>query len=206
MKRHAWWCAVPVLAMLPGCGKALELVYDRCEKGDMASCERVRGMAEKPCQRSEAKACFMLGELLTAGKGGAPDAARGRDYLDQACERGYQPACKPVATAPASGPVADAPVALPQADAGAPPPAPVVAPTGAIKKPKPVAKTGGVDRARAEAACRGGDPQACINLGKMIRSNPTAKDKAAAQNLIRRACAGKNAETCNQIRKELLSR
>ena len=40
----------------------------------------------------------------------------------------------------------------------------------------------------------------------MIKSNPTASDQAAARELVRRACAGKNAETCNQIRKELLGR
>ena len=40
----------------------------------------------------------------------------------------------------------------------------------------------------------------------MIRTNPTARDQAAARELIRRACAGQNAETCNQIRRELLGR
>jgi TPR repeat protein len=205
MRSVAWWgVGLLAFAVLPGCGKALGLVYDRCEKGDVSACERVRSLAERPCQRGEAKACFMLGDVYNAGKGGPKDPAKARDFFDQACERGYQPACTPTAAAPA-------PVAA-QADAAALP-APVAAPAPApappAKKAAPKAAAAGAPskaRAAMEARCRAGDAEACIDLGKMIRTNPTARDKAAAGEMIRRACAGKNAETCNQIRKELFGK
>jgi TPR repeat protein len=209
-KRHAsWYLGVLTVAALPGCGKALALVYDRCEQGDAKSCERVRSMAEKPCQRGEAQACFMLGQVYSAGKGGPKDPAKAREHFDQACERGHQPACN-AAAAPASAPAPGGGPAPAPASAPDPVATPAPAPTGAkatakprtAVKPDPATKV----RATAEAACRGGDPEACIRLGRMIKSNPTTRDKAAARGVIQRACAGKNAATCAQIRKELLSR
>ena len=81
-----------------GCLRLARLVeagasIDRSAARGNALFHRGRALLEDRCKKNEPNACWSLGGLLRAGKGGAADPARGITLIRKACEDGEPRAC-----------------------------------------------------------------------------------------------------------------